>query len=81
MEEVGKRPRWGRPPVERAHARSERVVTFLTPDERALLDAYADDLGQSISATAHHLICKAMDRKGETHKRLAQTTDLKGSNS
>lgn len=79
MKEVGKRPKWGRPPVERSQARTERVVTFLTMKERALLAAYADNLGQSISATAHHLICSAMENKLDPRKSFVQSRGHKGS--
>jgi len=60
MVEVQKPPRWGRPPLERRQVRSERIVTFLTPDERDTLVRYAENLGQSVSATVHELICDAL---------------------
>jgi len=68
MVEVQKPPRWGRPPLEKGCVRSERIVTFLTPAERDTLVRCAEDLGQSVSATAHQLICDALkDEFGDGH--------------
>lgn len=55
--------RRGRPPLDPAHARTERVVTFLTPSEMAALSDVAARRRQSISATCHALLANALTDK------------------
>lgn len=52
--------RLGRPPLDPAKARTERVVTFLTPPEMAALSAIAERRRQSLSATCHALLADAL---------------------
>ncbi|MEM6577438.1 MAG: hypothetical protein AAF678_03020 [Pseudomonadota bacterium] len=50
----------GRPPLPEEKARSERVVTFLTPAERRKLELRANASGQTLSAAAHELIARGL---------------------
>ena len=52
--------RHGRPRLPRSEARSERVVTFVTPPEMEELTARAQRTGKSLSTTCHELIQRAM---------------------
>ena len=54
----GRRP--GRPPLPAGEARSERVVTFLTPSELVALKHLAAASGTSISATCHALLASSL---------------------
>ena len=51
----------GRPRLPETDARSERVVTFLTPPEHQRLSELAQRSKQSLSATCHELIVQAME--------------------
>ena len=44
----------------RKKIRDQRVVTFLTRDERTLLERIADDARVSVSRACHDLIVKSM---------------------
>lgn len=52
----------GRPPLSPDLARTERVVTFLTPTERKKLAAFAAAKNQSISAASRALITQTLKR-------------------
>ena len=49
-------PRRGRPPLPRDEARSERVVTFVTPGQFQTLLGIAAQDGSSVSAVVHHIL-------------------------
>lgn len=53
----------GRPRLPKADARSERVVTFLTPPEHQRLTELAQGSKQSLSAKCHELIVQAMEEE------------------
>ena len=53
---------FGRPPIDQAVARSERVVTFVTKNERAVLVRLARDNKVSVSATCHLLLSNAIKK-------------------
>ena len=55
-----RRQRFGRPPAPPDARRSERVVTFVTPDEMAKLRALADREGQSLSFVTNRLLTGAL---------------------
>jgi hypothetical protein len=55
--------RRGRPRLPQDRARSERVVTFLTPPEYAALKELAEASGDSLSATSHRLIATALRQR------------------
>ena len=50
----------GRPPLHPNVARSERVVTFLTPAERQSLGEFAERTSQSISTATQTLIVRSL---------------------
>lgn len=50
----------GRPRLPISDARSERVVTFLTPPEYQRLTELANQSEQSLSAQCHDLIAEAL---------------------
>ena len=50
----------GRPKLPRKQIRDQRVVTFLTGDERRLLEKIADDTSVSVSRACHDLIVRSM---------------------
>ena len=52
----------GRPKLPRQQLRDQRVVTFLTGEERALLQEIADDTDVSIAKACHDLIVTGMDQ-------------------
>lgn len=52
--------RMGRPRLPTKEARSERVVTFLTPLEHSMLAELARSTDQSVSAMCHELLVQAM---------------------
>ncbi len=58
----------GRPRLPEADARSERVVTFLTPPELRRLHDLALQSGSSLSATAHALLLEAMNTAMNTRR-------------
>jgi hypothetical protein len=51
----------GRPKLPREQIRDQRVVTFLTGDERKLLEKIAGESSVSVSRACHDLIVKGMD--------------------
>ncbi len=56
----------GRPPVAREVARSQRVATFVTEQEKASLEQLADETSQSLSAVCHRLIAEGLERGKRT---------------
>jgi len=52
--------RMGRPPLPIEAVRTERVVTFLTAEQKELLHEYAQMSGHSISAAAQELIQRSL---------------------
>ena len=50
----------GRPRLPEGRARDQRVVTFLTPEERRRLAEFAEAERLSISAACHALILRGM---------------------
>ncbi len=52
--------RFGRPPLPRDKARSERVVSFVTPGEFQALKELADARGESVSAAVHLILSSAL---------------------
>ena len=52
----------GRPKLPPNQTRDQRVVTFLTGDERKLLEKIADDANVSVSRACHDLIIRGMDQ-------------------
>lgn len=52
----------GRPKLPREHIRDQRVVTFLTGEERRLLEKLAGDASVSVSRACHDLIVRGMDQ-------------------
>jgi hypothetical protein len=54
------RKRLGRPPKPKNEARSERVVTFVTPDQLENLKGIATAEGSSISSVVHHMLASAL---------------------
>ena len=50
----------GRPKLPRKQVRDQRVVTFLTGDERRLLEKIANDTSVSVSRACHDLIVRSM---------------------
>jgi hypothetical protein len=52
----------GRPKLPPTQTRDQRVVTFLTGDERKLLEKIADDANVSVSRACHDLIIRGMDQ-------------------
>jgi len=54
----------GRPKLPRQQKRDQRVVTFLTGDERRQLEKIADDRNVSVSRTCHDLIVRSMEELG-----------------
>ena len=53
----------GRPPLARNVARSKRIVTFVTEQEKASLKQLADATSQSVSAVCHRLIAQGLARE------------------
>ena len=64
-EERDQRRVGGRPPLLPEEARTERVVTFLTPGERKRLGEFADASAVSISAASHQLIIRSLERRSD----------------
>ncbi len=62
----------GRPPLPIEVSRTERVVTFLTKDEREILEQLSIANNKSISATCHDLLCLALGPRGALSKRAAK---------
>jgi hypothetical protein len=54
----------GRPKLPRQEVRDQRVVTFLTVDERTHLERIAEDANVSVSRACHGLIVGSMERLG-----------------
>ena len=59
----------GRPPLPREIARSERIVTFVTGQEKANLKRLADATSLSLSAICHRLIVQGIQREDRTKKK------------
>jgi hypothetical protein len=53
---IENRKKMGRPPKNPAHARSNRIVTFVTDAELAILEQVADEAQMSNSAVVHKCI-------------------------
>ncbi len=53
----------GRPKLPREQARDQRVVTFLTRDERSLLEKIASDADVSVSRACHDLVVRSMHQE------------------
>ena len=52
----------GRPKLPRRQIRDQRVVTFLTGEERRLLEKIASESSVSVSKACHDLIVRGMDQ-------------------
>ena len=52
----------GRPPLPEHERASERVRVYLTPAERAELDAWADSLGRPLAALLREMALRAARR-------------------
>lgn len=59
----------GRPPLPREIARSERIVTFVTEQEKASLKRLADAASLSLSAICHRLIAQGLRREDRAKKK------------
>ena len=59
----------GRPPLPREIARSERIVTFVTGQEKANLKRLADVASLSLSAICHRLIVQGLRREDQTKEK------------
>ena len=59
----------GRPPLPREIARSERIVTFVTGQEKASLKRLADAASLSLSAICHRLIVQGLRREDRAKKK------------
>jgi hypothetical protein len=57
---AGRESRLGRPPLPRDRARSERVVSFVTPVELDTLRELADSRGTSVSALIHRILSSSL---------------------
>ncbi len=64
----------GRPPLPRKDVRAERVVTFLTSEQRQVLQDFAQGSGQSISTAAQELIQQGLDQLNKNDQ-----TNMEGS--
>jgi len=53
--------RFGRPPKPVEFVRSERVVTFVTPNEHEVLLKLSKRFNTSVSSTIHRLVSQALD--------------------
>ena len=62
----------GRPPLQEGERRSERIVTFLTQEERTELARQAAEASQSLSAYCHRLITGGL--KNQTTSKLNKET-------
>jgi hypothetical protein len=60
---AGRESRLGRPPLPRDLARSERVVSFVTPAELDALREHADASGMSVSAVVHQILGSSLAEK------------------
>ena len=54
---------FGRPPLQLGRARSERVVSFVTPAELEALRALANRRGLSVSAVIYGVLRTSLDAK------------------
>jgi hypothetical protein len=61
------RRRRGRPPKPRDQVRSERIVSFVTRDELAVLADLADAREESVSAVVHQILRSALTKQNEKH--------------
>jgi hypothetical protein len=52
----------GRPKLPRQQLRDQRVVTFLTGDERTFLQEFANDANVSVSRACHDLMVMGMNQ-------------------
>ncbi len=59
----------GRPPLPREIARSERIVTFVTGQEKASLTRLADAASLSLSAICHRLIVQGLRHEDRTKEK------------
>lgn len=66
--------RFGRPPKPAEFVRSERIVTFVTPNEHEVLLKLSERFSASVSSTVHRLVSQAL--KAESLK----STNLTGKN-
>ena len=69
------RTRMGRPPLPRNQVRVERVVSFLTADQKQQLQAFARESEQSLSTAAQDLIQRSLGQE------FSDTTDNTKENS
>jgi len=60
---AGRESRLGRPPLPRDRARSERVVSFVTPAELDALREHADASGISVSAVIHQILSATLEEE------------------
>jgi hypothetical protein len=63
MKDMKERSRMGRPPLAAEHARSERVVTFVTPGERESLKQLSARWNLPLSTTVHRLLSEVLPNK------------------
>jgi hypothetical protein len=63
MKDMKERSRICRPPLAAEHARSERVVTFVTPGERDSLRRLSERWSLPLSATVYRLLTEVLPNK------------------
>ena len=63
MKGMNERSRMGRPRLPAEHARSERVVTFVTPRERDALRQLCERWNLPLSATVYRLLSEVLPNK------------------
>jgi len=67
MNDISTRRRRGRPPKPRDQVRSERIVSFVTRDEFAVLSDLADSREDSVSAVVHQILRTALTEENSEH--------------
>lgn len=65
----------GRPKLPRQQVRDQRVVTFLTAEERSRLDKIAGDARVSVSQACHDLVVKGMSQMDVSRQDTASTRE------
>ncbi len=75
MIEMTSNRRYGRPSVPYDQARSERVVTFLTPSEMTSLKRLADESAASLSATLHRLVVRELKVQSQKQSKSERRVD------
>jgi len=59
---VASTKRFGRPPKPPETVRSERIVSFVTPDEFRQLERISAHRSVSLSAVVHSMVIRSLDR-------------------